>query len=80
MKNDWSEAGHALQKTFTFVDFKEALAFVNRVGEIAERSQHHPDICIRAYNKVSISTTTHDKGNAITSKDRELAEAVDNIS
>lgn len=79
MKDDWDEADNALRKTFTFRDFKGALAFVNKVGEIAERLQHHPDICMRDYNKVSISTTTHDDGNTITAKDRELIELVDSI-
>lgn len=75
----WNEAENALQKTFSFSDFKEALAFVNRVGEIAERLQHHPDIRI-VYKKVSISTTTHDAGNTVTEKDEQLAEAIDSTS
>ena len=79
MKNDWIEANNALQKTFHFSDFKTALTFVNRVGQIAESIQHHPDICIKDYNKVSISTTTHDKGNTITARDRALADAIDKV-
>lgn len=79
MKNDWIEVDNALQKTFHFSDFKTALTFVDRVGQIAEGMQHHPDICIRDYNKVFISTTTHDKGNAITAKDRELASAINGV-
>jgi len=79
MKNDWIEADNTLQKAFHFADFKTALAFVNSVGEIAESVQHHPDICIKDYNKVFISTTTHDKGNMITARDRELASAIDKV-
>jgi 4a-hydroxytetrahydrobiopterin dehydratase len=79
MKNDWSETDNALQKTFHFSDFKTALTFVNRVGQIAESIQHHPDICIKDYNKVSISTTTHDKGRTITARDRALTDAIDTI-
>ena len=79
MKNQWVEADNALQKTFHFKNFREALAFVNRVGEIAENLQHHPDICIKDYKNVFISTTTHDEGNTVTAKDRELAAAVDTI-
>lgn len=79
MKNDWIEANNVLQKTFHFSDFKTALTFVNRVGQIAESVQHHPDICIKDYNKVSISTTTHDKGNTITARDRALADAIDKV-
>lgn len=77
MKNNWIEEQNALQKTFEFSDFKEALLFVNRVGEIAERLQHHPDMCIKNYRKVFISTTTHDKGGVVTEKDRELARAIE---
>ena len=79
MNNNWIEENNALEKTFEFRDFKEALAFVNRVGEIAERMQHHPDVGIKDYKKVWISTTTHDDGNTITVKDRELAEEIDKV-
>lgn len=79
MKNDWSETDNALRKTFHFSDFRSALAFVNRVGQIAESMQHHPDICLKDYNKVFISTTTHDKSNTITTRDRALAGAIDKI-
>ena len=79
MKNEWIEESNALQKTFEFRDFKEALTFVNRVGEIAERMQHHPDIGIKGYRNVFISTTTHDSGSTVTVKDRELAEEIDKL-
>ena len=78
MNNNWTEENNALQKTFEFKDFKEALAFVNRVGEIAERLQHHPDVGIKDYKKVFISTTTHEAGE-VTGKDRELAAEIDKI-
>ena len=51
---------------------------MNRVGEIAERMQHHPDIGIKDYKKVIVSTTTHDEGK-VTDKDRELAAEIDKI-
>jgi len=79
MTNDWIENENTLQNTFEFKDFSEALAFVNKVGAIAERLQHHPDICIKDYKKVFISTTTHDAGSIVTAKDRELAEAISEI-
>lgn len=77
MENGWVEVNNALQKTFQFKNFREALAFVNKVGEIAEDLQHHPDICIKDYKNVFISTTTHDQGSQITAKDGELAAAID---
>ena len=79
MKNSWVETDTTLQKTFHFKNFREALAFVNKVGEIAEHLQHHPDICIKNYKSVFISTTTHDQGSTVTAKDRALAAAVDTI-
>lgn len=79
MRYDWQEVDNMLQKTFSFADFKEALAFVNRVGEIAETAGHHPDICIRNYKNVFISTTTHDKGRLVTTKDHSLAKDIDEL-
>ncbi len=47
-----------IEKDFRFRNFKEALDFVNNVGNIAEKEQHHPDILIYGWNKVKISLTT----------------------
>ncbi len=79
MHADWQEVDNTLQTTRTFGDFKQALQFVNKVGEVAEKLGHHPDICIRDYKKVFISTTTHDKGNVITEKDRQLTATIDSL-
>jgi 4a-hydroxytetrahydrobiopterin dehydratase len=67
----WDEVDQALQRTFSFADFSEALAFVNRVGELAEAENHHPDIAVD-YNKVTLRWWTHTAGG-ITDRDRELA-------
>jgi 4a-hydroxytetrahydrobiopterin dehydratase len=68
----WTEVGKALERTFEFEDFVEALAFVNRIGELAEAENHHPDIAIH-YNRVTLRWWTHTAGG-ITDRDRELAE------
>jgi len=68
----WSEKEGALERTFELADFREALAFVNRVGELAEAENHHPDIAIH-YKRVTIRWWTHTAGG-ITDRDRELAE------
>ena len=68
---DWRIEGGELTRTFLFDNFVIALNFVNRVGELAERAGHHPDIDIR-YNKVRLGLTTHDAGG-ITAKDFDLA-------
>ena len=71
----WTRRGDALTCTFEFPDFPAAIAFVNRVAEIAERMDHHPDIDIR-YTKVSCHLSTHSAGG-ITKKDFALAEGID---
>lgn len=77
--DNWTEKNNCLQKTFVFKNFKEAIAFVNKVGEIAEKMQHHPDICIQNYKEVFISTTTHDKGSIVTEKDRTLVNEINTL-
>jgi 4a-hydroxytetrahydrobiopterin dehydratase len=67
----WDEVDDALERTFKFEDFVGALAFVNRVGELAEAENHHPDIAIH-YNRVTLRWWTHTAGG-ITDRDRELA-------
>ncbi len=48
-----------IQRKFEFKNFKEALEFVNKVGRLAESENHHPDIFIHNYRKVTITLTTH---------------------
>ena len=67
----WSEVEDALERTFTFSNFREALGFVNRVGELAEAENHHPDIAVH-YNRVTLRWWTHTAGG-ITDRDVELA-------
>ena len=78
--NNWTEINNKLQKEFQFENFLQALDFVNKVGDIAENSQHHPDIQIHSYNKVLIQTQTHDQGHIVTQKDHDLANLIDNIN
>ncbi|HEV2499765.1 MAG TPA: 4a-hydroxytetrahydrobiopterin dehydratase [Terriglobia bacterium] len=68
---------HHLTKTFTFPDFAKALAFVNRVGAIAEEQGHHPDIFL-AWGKVEIKTWTH-KIDGLTESDFILAAKIDEV-
>jgi 4a-hydroxytetrahydrobiopterin dehydratase len=67
----------AIQKKFTLGNFKDALAFVNQVGDLAEKFDHHPDITIN-YNKVTLSLSTHSAGG-LTSKDFDLATHIEQI-
>jgi len=74
----WYEEGGALCKELRFGDFAEALAFVNRVGEVAEQMNHHPDVDIR-WNTVILRLSTHSAGGAITDLDRDLAARIDGL-
>jgi 4a-hydroxytetrahydrobiopterin dehydratase len=74
----WSEVDGALERTFELADFREALAFVNRVGELAESENHHPDISIE-YKRVTLRWTTHSAGG-ITDRDEELARRSDELA
>ena len=67
----WSEVDGALQREFRFANFAEALAFVNRVGELAESENHHPDVAI-SWNRVTLRWSSHD-ADAITDRDRDMA-------
>ena len=72
---DWQVESGELVRTFLFKDFRGSLAFVNKVGDLAEEAGHHPDIDIR-YDKVRLALVTHDAGG-ITAKDFDLAAAAD---
>jgi 4a-hydroxytetrahydrobiopterin dehydratase len=71
----WERAGDTLVKQFRFTDFAEALGFVNRIAEPAERMNHHPDVAIH-WNEVTLTLWTHASGG-LTAKDFELARAVE---
>lgn len=67
--------GHRLEKEYTFPNFADGLAFVNKVGAVAEEMEHHPDIYL-AWGKVRIQTWTH-TANGLTQKDFTLAERIE---
>lgn len=75
----WKEEDNKLKKEFEFDNFKKALSFTNKVGEIAERMQHHPDILLHDYNQVKIEVTTHDEGMKVTQKDYDFVADVDKL-
>ena len=68
---------HHLQKPYRFKDFREALTFVNRVGELAEQQGHHPDICF-GWGKADVSIWTH-KIDGLTESDFVLAAKIDKL-
>lgn len=74
----WEEKDNALYRKFEFKDFSEAFAFMARVALAAEKMDHHPNWS-NVYNKVEISLNTHDAGDIVTDKDRELAKKIDRL-
>lgn len=77
--SNWKEENNSLKRKFKFKDFIEAWSFMTKVAMTAEKMNHHPEWS-NVYNKVEITLTTHDKGNTITEKDRELAKKIDELS
>lgn len=76
--DDWQEIDGALERTYELASFGEAIAFVNRVAELAEAENHHPDIAI-SYRKVTLRWTTHSAGG-ISERDHELARLSDELA
>ena len=74
----WRETKNGLNKSFTFLDFKEAFAFMQKVAKIAEKQQHHP-LWINQYNRVEIWLNSHEAEGKITDKDKQLAKEIDKI-
>ena len=68
----------ALNRSFKFKNFIEAWGFMNQVALIAEKMNHHPDWS-NVYNQVTISLSTHDKGNTVTEQDIQLAEKINQL-
>lgn len=71
----WKVDGQRLSRDFTFPDFVSALAFVNKVGDVAESENHHPDIAL-TWGKVGVSTWTH-SANGLSENDFVLAAKID---
>lgn len=74
----WTNENNQLVRTFVFADFIQAFAFMTRVAFVAEKMNHHPE-WTNVYNRVTIRLSTHDAGNVVTDKDRQLAAAIDKM-
>lgn len=75
----WKEENNELVRSFKFKDFNEAFGFMSRVALEAEKMQHHPNWC-NVYNNVEVHLSSHDAGDIVTEKDRELAKKIDSIA
>lgn len=74
---DWIDSGGALERSVELPSFRQAMALVNQVADLAEAENHHPDIAI-SYRTVTFRWTTHSAGG-ITERDRELAAKTDEL-
>ena len=74
----WSRSGDEIQKTFERKSFADAIAFVVRVGFLAEAADHHPDLDIR-WRRVRVALTTHDSGG-LTTNDTDLAKQIEELA
>jgi 4a-hydroxytetrahydrobiopterin dehydratase len=72
----WERDGDAIARDLKLPDFAAAMAFVNRVAELAEAANHHPDILVHGWNRVRLTLSTHSAGG-LTQADLDLAGRID---
>lgn len=75
----WSRKDGKLHKEYKCKDFREALAFIVRIGFEAEQRNHHPELT-NVYNNVTIDLCTHDADGKVTKKDADLALAIEQVA
>ncbi len=76
--SDWEHEGDEIVREWKFADFAAAVAFVGRVADAAEEANHHPDILVHGWNKVTLTLTTHDTGG-LTENDHKMAARIDEL-
>jgi 4a-hydroxytetrahydrobiopterin dehydratase len=74
----WRQEGESLIRDYEFKDFVSAMAFVNRVADVAEEVNHHPDILVHDWNHVRLTLTTHSAGR-LTDNDHAMAQRIDGL-
>jgi 4a-hydroxytetrahydrobiopterin dehydratase len=74
----WERDGDAIRRSFKLEDFKGSVDFVNRLTQVAEEMNHHPDLEI-SWDTVTVKITTHSEGG-LTENDFELAQRIDGLS
>ena len=75
----WERDGNAIRRTVETANFRAAIALVNGAADAAEAADHHPDIEVRRYRRVTFTLTTH-AAKAITRRDMELAAEIDRLA
>jgi 4a-hydroxytetrahydrobiopterin dehydratase len=74
----WARQGDTIRRTVKLKGFRGAIAFVNAIADAAEAANHHPDIAIHDYNRVTLTLTTH-AAKGLTFRDFELAATIDRL-
>ena len=75
---EWRREGDALVRDFELSGFTAAIERVNRIAELAERANHHPDLLVHGYKNLRVTLTTHSAGG-VTDNDLELARQIDGL-
>jgi 4a-hydroxytetrahydrobiopterin dehydratase len=75
----WHLDAGAIEREWKLDDFAAAIAFVDRVAELAEQANHHPDILLHGWNKVRLTLSTHSEGG-LTNSDFALAARIDGLA
>jgi 4a-hydroxytetrahydrobiopterin dehydratase len=78
IQKQWEEIDNKLYKAVIFKDFQEAFSFMLKAAFLAEKNNHHPK-WTNEWNKVEIWLSTHDAGDVVTEKDRNLAKEIDRL-
>jgi 4a-hydroxytetrahydrobiopterin dehydratase len=73
----WEHEGDHITRAWTFDDFRAAIGFINRVADLADEANHHPDLH-NSYTNVRIALTTHSEGG-LTERDLDLAARIDEV-
>jgi 4a-hydroxytetrahydrobiopterin dehydratase len=73
---EWRREGQTIVREWRLADFAAAIGFVERVAELAEAADHHPDILVHGWSKVRLTLSTHSEGG-ITAADLQLAARID---
>jgi 4a-hydroxytetrahydrobiopterin dehydratase len=76
---DWARDGETLTRTLRRPNYRAAIEFIDRIADLAEARNHHPDLCLTGYRTVTIRLTTHSAGG-ITARDVELAGAIEGLA
>ncbi len=75
----WKREREAIVREWKLADFGAAMAFANRVADVAEEANHHPDILVHGWNRVRLRLTNH-SASGLTARDFELARTIDRLT